>query len=206
MSIVLAIDTASTGLAVGMARDGRSPDVIVHDEEHEHSQALVAAIDRLIEGRSGDITGIIVTRGPGHFAGLRVGIATAEGLAMALGVPIAGVSTLRLAAVASGLDPVVAIHPAGRGEFSVQTFRGGEAQGEMTLAASAELGGHDIAGEGAGALGGVEVGPGERVRAALSLPFEPASGGLVTPIYAREPQITRSRRPLAEAHPEPPPP
>ncbi|GAB4333486.1 MAG: hypothetical protein Kow0010_19950 [Dehalococcoidia bacterium] len=177
----------------------------MHTDEHEHSQALVAAIDRLIEGRRSEIDGIVVTRGPGHFAGLRVGIATAEGLALALGVPLAGESTLRLAAAAAGFDLVIAVHPAGRGEFAVQTFRRGEPQGDVTLAAAAELGGRQIAGEGAGALGGVEIGPGERVRAALSLPFEPAPDGLVVPIYAREPQITRSRRPLAETKPDQPP-
>lgn len=201
MSTILAIDTASTGFAVGLSRDGGEPDVIVHMDEHEHSQALVAAIDRLLEGHRESISGIVVTRGPGHFAGLRVGIATAEGLALALGVPLAGESTLRLAAVASGLDPVVAIHPAGRGQFAAQRFRGGQAEGDLTLADPAELQGQPLAGEGARALGGVEIGPAERVRAALTLPFHPEEDALVVPVYGREPQISRSRRPFTGMSP-----
>lgn len=199
MSAILAIDTPSDGFAIGLGRDGAEPLVIVHARGQEHSQQLAAAIDRLIEGKREAIGGIVVTAGPGHFAGLRVGIATAEGLSLALGVPLAGVSTLRLAAAASGIDAVLAVHTAGRGEFAVQAYRGDRAESEMALATPAELEGKPVAGEGAGALGGIEVGPEQRVRAAFALPFEPSPDGLVVPIYAREPHITRSRRRIAGA-------
>ena len=77
-----------------------------------------------------DINGIVAARGPGGFNGLRVGLGTAKGLAFALGIPIAGVSTLSAAAyqyAGAGL-PVCAVLPAGRSEVAWAIYR--EIKGE----------------------------------------------------------------------------
>jgi len=50
------------------------------------------------------LTAIAVTHGPGAFTGLRVGMATAKGLALSLGIPLAGISTLRALAQALATD------------------------------------------------------------------------------------------------------
>ena len=55
-----------------------------------------------------ELTGIVVGTGPGSFTGMRLGLAAARGLALALDLPVAGVSTLdALAAGAPGAVPVV---------------------------------------------------------------------------------------------------
>ena len=70
-----------------------------HDEpSRNHSRTLLPAIDRLL-GRRGlgpaDLEAVAVGIGPGSFTGVRVGLALAKTIAFGLGLPLAGVSTLR---------------------------------------------------------------------------------------------------------------
>ncbi|MGE5594998.1 MAG: tRNA (adenosine(37)-N6)-threonylcarbamoyltransferase complex dimerization subunit type 1 TsaB [Hyphomicrobiales bacterium] len=200
MTTVLAIDTASPTFALAVAAGGQVARSMQHDGEQDHSQQLLAAIDRLLGDSRRELGGIVVVRGPGSYAGLRVGIATAEGLALATGAPLAGVGTMEAIAAASGGDGV-AIHPAGRGEFAAQRFAGGVPEGELFAAQPGDLQGERLAGEGAADLGGAEVTPEGRVRSALVLGLprlESAAAHPATAIYLREPNITRPRhRPAA---------
>jgi tRNA threonylcarbamoyladenosine biosynthesis protein TsaB len=193
---VLGIDTASARFALALAEEGRIVRSLVRDEALDHSQLLLPAIKEIL-GQDRTLHAIAVVKGPGSYAGLRVGIATAQGLALALGIPLVGVGTLEAVAAASGLDDVTAVHPAGRGELAVQQFAGGEAQGEPYVAAPGDAGPPPFAGEGAATLGGREVPPGERCRAALLLALarlaegEPAD---FEPTYVRQPSFTPPRR------------
>src|SRR2546422_2079752 len=69
----------------------------VLDIRMTHSERLMATIDRLL-GDAGwsvrDLEGLAVSVGPGSFTGLRIGLSTVKGLALALTVPIAAVPTL----------------------------------------------------------------------------------------------------------------
>ena len=195
MSTILAIDSASDRFAVGVDRDGERV-IVVADAERTHTTGLLAAIERLIGGERP--AAILVVTGPGSYAGLRVGIATAQGLALATGAPLHGVRTFEaIALAAGGGGTVTAIHPAGRGEWGMQRWEGGAPAGPIELTASLPEG-ERLAGEGAGALGGTEVGPGERVRALLEALAPAARRGELAagaePFYLREPAITISRR------------
>lgn len=62
-----------------------------------HTSRLIPAIDRMLKDASltiRDLDGIAVSLGPGSFTGLRIGIATAQGLAQGLKIPIVGIPTL----------------------------------------------------------------------------------------------------------------
>lgn len=195
MSVILCIDTASDRFAVGTERDGKV-EVAAEEEERTHTTGLLATIERLLHGEKP--AAILVVSGPGSYAGLRVGISTAQGLALATGAPLFGVRTFEAVALAVGGDrEVTAIHPAGRGEFGVQPWRGGSPAGEIRLAAGVEPGPH-LAGEGAGALGGTEVGPEDRCRALLEVVAPRVRAGEVEPgaepFYLRDPAVTVSRR------------
>lgn len=120
---VLAIDTATTRIVVAIGSvDGMVIDRMMWPAGHRHGETLLPAIERLLSGAAHPreaIVGLIVGTGPGTFTGLRVGIATAKGLAQALGRPIAGVATgealLLAAADDAGLAPdrVALLLPAG---------------------------------------------------------------------------------------------
>jgi tRNA threonylcarbamoyladenosine biosynthesis protein TsaB len=197
---VLAIDTSSDEFALAVANDGVIVRSLGRNGAHDHSRLLLSAIGEVLGNDRPTLSGIVAVRGPGSYAGLRVGIATAQGLALSAGAWICGVGTLEAVAAARRADDVVAIHPVGRGEFAYQRFAGSLPTGALAVATAEDIGSlRGLAGEGAGALSGVEVTPEARCRAALALGLSrlASSDGDVEAIYLREPNISTPRRRVA---------
>jgi tRNA threonylcarbamoyladenosine biosynthesis protein TsaB len=146
--IVLGLDTATAATAVALrlgdgttleARDDPAPGA-----HPGHATRLLAMTEELL-ARAGlrleEVERIAVGAGPGTFTGLRVGIATARGLAQSLGAPLVAVSSLRAlahGALTSGrveAHAVLATIDARRGEV----FAAAYAPGEEELAAGRAL-------------------------------------------------------------------
>lgn len=99
--LILSMDTATpcsaVALTFGTRQNGRVLASLSLTGNVTHSRRLFAAIDHLMGEAEVDwaaIDGIGVSLGPGSFTGLRIGMATAKGLAAAAGKPLFGVSTL----------------------------------------------------------------------------------------------------------------
>ena len=94
---ILAIDTATTRVVIASGSpDGEIDGLTTWTAGYRHGETLLPSIARFLGEqnlRRSRLTGIVVGTGPGAFTGLRVGIATAKGLAHGLGLPIAGIST-----------------------------------------------------------------------------------------------------------------
>jgi tRNA threonylcarbamoyladenosine biosynthesis protein TsaB len=113
--LILAFDTATEAATSALVGDGE-----VLGERVSKPKTLLQDVDALLRqagAHAGDLDALAVGTGPGSFTGTRVGLAYARGLALALGLPAAGVSTL--AALAAGTPDGFPIIDAKRGEVFV---------------------------------------------------------------------------------------
>jgi tRNA threonylcarbamoyladenosine biosynthesis protein TsaB len=130
---VLGLDTASARGSIALARPGEILAQAALEERAWHARDLVIRIDGLLREAgltAHDLAGIGVAVGPGSFTGVRIGMATAKGLAYSLDIGLAGLSTLEAlarATLGSMISPPLgAICPAiqaGRGEVYAALFR-----------------------------------------------------------------------------------
>jgi len=98
---VLALDTSTSCLSVALMRDKAIISEINLAVKVGHAGMILPVIDEVLtksSTRKDDITLIATGTGPGSFTGLRIGIATAKGLAKAIRCPLAGIPTLDIIA------------------------------------------------------------------------------------------------------------
>jgi tRNA threonylcarbamoyl adenosine modification protein YeaZ len=136
---VLAFDTAGAWCAAAVLRGG---DVLARAEPMERGQAerlMPMLVELMSEAGIGwrDLAAIGCGIGPGNFTGVRISVATARSLALALGVPAVGVTTFEAMAM-DAARPCVVILDARREQLFVQVFGEG-AEAPMLIGAAQEL-------------------------------------------------------------------
>lgn len=125
---VLAIETATPGSSVALVEDVATLAAASRIDRMGHATFLVPAIDFCFDqvGWSpGDLDAIAVDVGPGLYTGIRVGLATAQGLAAAIGVPIIPITSVDAIALEArtGHRLIWAVVDVRRGEFAVARYR-----------------------------------------------------------------------------------
>jgi tRNA threonylcarbamoyladenosine biosynthesis protein TsaB len=126
--LLLAIDTATRIAGIALYdQDGLHAEQMWRTTDN-HTVELMPYVVRACEqqGLAPPALQVVgVSLGPGSFTGLRVGLSIAKGLALALSIPLLGVSTLDATAYAHshGVLPVCAVLPAGRGRWCTALYQ-----------------------------------------------------------------------------------
>lgn len=102
MTYILNIETATKNCSVSLAKDGQT--VLckeIAEQGYSHAEKLHVFIEEIIK-ESGitvkDLKAIAISKGPGSYTGLRIGVSTAKGLCYALGIPLIAIDTLQVLA------------------------------------------------------------------------------------------------------------
>jgi tRNA threonylcarbamoyladenosine biosynthesis protein TsaB len=129
---LLAIDTSTTAGTVAVGRSDAILAEITLGVAGQHSTALMPAIDAAVRWAGlapEDLGGVVVAGGPGSFTGLRIGAATAKGIATARGIPLWSYSGLLVAAACCAVPGagrearVCALFDARRGDVFAACYR-----------------------------------------------------------------------------------
>jgi tRNA threonylcarbamoyladenosine biosynthesis protein TsaB len=125
---ILAVDTATTSCSVAIVDKTSLLSEFTIDREETHSKHLMDMIKtvlRMSDLNFSDLDGFAVIRGPGSFTGLRIGISTIKGLAVASEKPVVGVSSLEALALQASYscDLICPILDARKGEVYFSRYR-----------------------------------------------------------------------------------
>ncbi len=220
MKRVLAIDTSTSRADVALVEGDAEASETVAETSAEmaasHAIHLLDLIDRVLAQASwakDELDAFAVIRGPGSFTGVRIGLGTAQGLALASGKPCAGVNTLEAMAEACADGPAerTPVLGAGRGELYVARYDCVSSPprelvaprlqaagsfwdappGFVVWGAGAEPPAELLADAGRQAAGHVAAAAG-RIAVLRGLPAAPAES--VSPLYIRPPDAELKRR------------
>ena len=102
MSYILNIETATKNCSVALAKDGKT--VLckeLSEQGYSHAELLHVFIEEILNESKitfQDLNAIAISKGPGSYTGLRIGVSSAKGLCYALGIPLIAIDTLTILA------------------------------------------------------------------------------------------------------------
>lgn len=140
--LILSIDTSMPLFSVALVRGETLVASFAAEGKSSRNEKLLPAIDWILTEAGiprGELDLLAVTRGPGSFTGVRIGLATVQGLAFALQCPIAAISTHEAALGDAPPPEVLVVSDAGRSEYYASGFRDGACELEPALLTAAQL-------------------------------------------------------------------
>ena len=108
MALILSIETATTNCSVSLSKDGET--LLLKEDNsnnYSHAERLHVFIDETLREANierSELEAIAVSKGPGSYTGLRIGVSAAKGLCCALDIPLISVSTLEALAYQVNVD------------------------------------------------------------------------------------------------------
>ena len=101
MTYILQIETATTNCSVAIAKNGKTIAVKELSNGYSHAENLHVFIKEVLEENAlsfSDLSAIAVSKGPGSYTGLRIGVSAAKGLCFGLDIPLIAIETLEVLA------------------------------------------------------------------------------------------------------------
>ncbi|MFW5886924.1 MAG: tRNA (adenosine(37)-N6)-threonylcarbamoyltransferase complex dimerization subunit type 1 TsaB [Bacteroidota bacterium] len=98
MAVILNIESATEVCSVAIGKDGHLLEMKETHEPNSHSSLLAVFVDELLKSKKMEgekIDAVAVSKGPGSYTGLRIGVSLAKGLCYSLDVPLISVNTLK---------------------------------------------------------------------------------------------------------------
>lgn len=113
MSLILNLETATKNCSVALSRNGKT--ILckeISGQGYSHAEKLHVFIEAVLAQTGigyAELSAIAVSRGPGSYTGLRIGVSAAKGLCFALGIPLIAVDTLQVLASQAGVADGIVI-------------------------------------------------------------------------------------------------
>lgn len=104
MALILNIETATTVCSVSLAKDGKLLSLKEQNGDYSHAENLTLFIEDVCKQANinlSQVDAIAVSKGPGSYTGLRIGVSTAKGLCYSLDKPLIAIETLKYLSIAT---------------------------------------------------------------------------------------------------------
>lgn len=98
MALILNLETATTACSVSVSRDGKMLALKEQNGDYTHAENLTLFVEDVLKQarlRLNELDAIAVSKGPGSYTGLRIGVSTAKGLCYSLDKPLIALNTLK---------------------------------------------------------------------------------------------------------------
>lgn len=108
MALILNLETSTTVCSVSLSKDGQLLAVKEQNGDYSHAENLTLFIEDVLQQadvKLSDVDAIAVSKGPGSYTGLRIGVSTAKGLCYSLYKPLIAISTLQHISLSVSKDP-----------------------------------------------------------------------------------------------------
>jgi len=108
MALILQIETSTISCSVALAENGKTIAVKEATERNIHASSITPFIQEVMKDAGKEMSqldAVAVSKGPGSYTGLRIGVSTAKGLCYALDIPLIAIGTLKVMASNTSINP-----------------------------------------------------------------------------------------------------